>query len=91
MDLADNLAHARALDSPLQRAVLLGEILRAWPQLHAQVRAERQEAVQQMRGAGMSWGQIGEALGVHRSRAKQIAEGDTGSHRRADDAGAAPD
>lgn len=35
----------------------------------------RQADVKVMRAAGMTWGQIGAVLGVHRSRAKQIESG----------------
>jgi hypothetical protein len=35
----------------------------------------RQADVRVMRAAGMTWGQIGAVLGVHRSRARQIESG----------------
>jgi hypothetical protein len=74
------IAAARALTEPTERARALGEILgpRGLPKITSELRAERQAAVLELRGKGMSWSEIGEAIGQHRNRAQQIGEGRSG-------------
>lgn len=48
-----------------------------WPELHRQVREVRQQAVIVMRQQGMTFTEIGAALGITRERASQIEKGQT--------------
>ncbi|MFF8656795.1 hypothetical protein [Streptomyces huasconensis] len=57
------------------------QVLDTWPDHHARLRELRQERVQRMKDSGMTWAQIGDALGVHYTRAQQIAKGMRGSKR----------
>lgn len=67
---------------PAKRAKHLGAALDAVPQLQAWLRGERQQAVQEMRAAGMSHGDVAKELGISRARAQQIAEGRTTGKRK---------
>ncbi|MGW1998515.1 helix-turn-helix domain-containing protein [Embleya sp. NPDC001921] len=58
-----------------ERAKALGELLLEIPSFHSKVREMRQQAVLVLRQQGLSWQDIGDLLGVGRSRAKRIAEG----------------
>jgi hypothetical protein len=57
------------------------QVLDIWPDHHARLRELRQQRVQRMKDSGMTWQQIGDALGVHYTRAQQIAKGMRGSKR----------
>jgi hypothetical protein len=57
------------------------QVLDTWPDHHARLRELRQARVQRMRDSGMTWQQIGDVLGVHSTRAQQIAKGLRGSKR----------
>lgn len=68
----------KKIRDPADRARRIGAALAKLPPLAAELRALRQAAVLELRDAGWSFTQIGEALGVHRNRAQQIAEGRPG-------------
>jgi DNA-directed RNA polymerase sigma subunit (sigma70/sigma32) len=57
------------------------QVLDTWPDHHARLRELRQSRVQRMKDSGMTWQQIGDALGIHQSRAQQIAKGLRGTKR----------
>lgn len=78
--LAD-IEHVRNIADPAERARELGKIFEQLPAITAELRTMRQAAVRELRDAGWSYTQIGEALGVHRNRAQQIAEGRVGGNR----------
>lgn len=81
-DLVAQADAAAQTSDPAERAQLLTALLRELPQVAAHIRELRQRAVQELRAAGWSHQQIGDAIGVHRNRAQQIAEGRTGGTRR---------
>lgn len=64
------------------RAVAATAILDQWPEAHAKLRQVRQQAVINLRGQGRTWKQIGDLLGIHFTRARQIAQGQRGVKNR---------
>ncbi|NEB92422.1 hypothetical protein [Streptomyces bauhiniae] len=70
-EIEDDAACARAIT----------DVLKDWPQSHARLRELRQERVLRLRGEGKTWQEIGDALGVHFTRAQQIAKGFRGAKR----------
>ncbi|WP_129667453.1 helix-turn-helix domain-containing protein [Phytoactinopolyspora endophytica] len=74
--------HHTAIADPVERAVEIGKKLNGLPNVAKDLRELRQETVLELRTAGWSYGQIGEALGLHRHRVQQIAEGRTGKSKR---------
>lgn len=67
-----------SIDDPAERAREIGRRLNAIPAWNARLRQMRQDAIQQMRGQGMSWAEIGREIGMHRNRVQQIGEGRSG-------------
>jgi DNA-directed RNA polymerase specialized sigma24 family protein len=65
----------KAVDDPLERAVEIGKLVTSLAQLQEELLRLRREAVLQLRERGYSYGEIGRALGLHRNRIQQIAEG----------------
>ncbi|MEV2249383.1 hypothetical protein AB0I94_02300 [Streptomyces sp. NPDC050147] len=57
------------------------QVLDTWPDHHARLRELRQQRVQRLREAGKTWQEIGDLLGVHFTRAQQIAKGMRGTKR----------
>jgi DNA-directed RNA polymerase specialized sigma24 family protein len=72
--LAD-IERIERIEDPAERAVEVGRVLNALRASAAELRAMRQAAVLELRAKGWSHAQIAEALGIHRNRAQQIAEG----------------
>lgn len=72
--LAD-IDRIKAITDPADRAREVGQVLNALPTIYAELRAMRQAAVLELRAQGLSFGQIGELLSLHRNRVQQIAEG----------------
>lgn len=72
--LAD-LDRIQAITDPGERAVEIGKVLNALPDITKELREMRQVAVREMRDLKMTYAQIGERLGLHRNRVQQIAEG----------------
>ena len=73
-------------DAACARAVT--EVLDAWPDQHARLRTLRQARVLALRAQGKTWKEIGDIMGVHFTRARQIATGQRGSKREAPPAAA---
>jgi DNA-directed RNA polymerase sigma subunit (sigma70/sigma32) len=65
----------KALPAPEDRARAASAVLLVLKEANATLAKLRQADVKAMRAAGMTWGQIGAVLGVHRSRARQIETG----------------
>lgn len=57
-------------------------LLEGWPDQHARLRQLRQERVLALRETGMTWKEIGDLMGVHFTRARQIAQGQRGDKHR---------
>jgi DNA-directed RNA polymerase specialized sigma24 family protein len=68
----------KQIADPAERARRIGVILGKLPDAMSELRAMRQAAVLELRAQGWSHAQIGEALGIHRNRAAQIADGKPG-------------
>lgn len=67
-------------DATCARAVT--ELLNQWPQQHAELRELRQRRVVALKAEGRTWQEIGDLLGVHFTRARQIAQGQRGDKNR---------
>jgi len=67
---------------PTDRARALTAALDRMRDIQARLRQARQDAVLQMRTGGMSHADVAAALGVTRSRAQQIALGQTHTRRK---------
>lgn len=80
--LAD-IDRIKTIGDPAERAVAIGKVLVALPEVTTELRQMRQAAVLEMRAKGMSFGQIGETLGIHRNRVQQIADGKASGSRAA--------
>lgn len=65
------------ITDPAEQAREIGRRLAEIPKYQERLRIMRQAAVLKLRGAGMSYGQIGKEIGLHRNRVQQIAEGRT--------------
>jgi len=76
-----DLARARALTDPAERAKALTDVLRQLDDLAAEVRADRRAAVLELRAAGQSHQDVANLLKVSRGRAQQIAEGRSNGRR----------
>jgi hypothetical protein len=57
------------------------QVLDDWPDHASRLRQLRQDRVQRLRDSGKTWQEIGDLLGVHFTRAQQIAQGKRGSKR----------
>lgn len=78
------------ITDPLERALEIGRRLNQIPEFQAKLSDMRRAAVLEMKAQGMSYKEIGEALGMHRNRAQQIAEGRTAGGRAGLRSSAAP-
>ncbi|NEE01165.1 helix-turn-helix domain-containing protein [Phytoactinopolyspora halotolerans] len=65
----------KSIADPVQRALEVARMEDELAEVHAELRSVRRAAVLELRQAGWSHRQIGEALGIHPNRAQQIAEG----------------
>ncbi|MFJ2209354.1 sigma factor-like helix-turn-helix DNA-binding protein [Streptomyces microflavus] len=75
----------RALDEipdRVARAKALGDVLAEWPDHHSALREKRQEIVKEMRAEQMTYREIGEVLGIHFTRVRQIEGGQRGAKNR---------
>jgi DNA-binding NarL/FixJ family response regulator len=66
-----------AVDDTMDRAKALTELLDDWPDHHSRVRAMRQQAVQALVAAGMTYRQIASELDISPARVGQIVAGVT--------------
>jgi hypothetical protein len=73
-----------------ERARALGEFLGKIPEVHSQARQMRQQAVLLLRQQGLSWQEIGDIIGVHRQRARQIALGESWREKKTADGADVP-
>lgn len=62
-------------------AKAITDVLKNWPDSHAQLREIRQQRVLNLRAEGKTWQEIGDIMGVHFTRAQQIAKGLRGTKR----------
>lgn len=62
-------------------AKAITDVLKDWPDSHARLREIRQQRVLNLRGEGKTWQEIGDIMGVHFTRAQQIAKGLRGTKR----------
>jgi DNA-binding NarL/FixJ family response regulator len=76
------LAALEQIEDRLERADALGKMLAEWPDHHAKLREARQEIVLEMHSEGQTYREIGEQLGMHYTRAQQIAKGQRGEKNR---------
>ena len=82
-DPTAEVAAALTQSTRAEQAKALGEVLARIPQFSAHVRRLRQNVVDQMHtDEGLSWAEIGEAIGQHRTRAAQIARGIPGGSKK---------
>lgn len=79
VDLVENpvadINRIKKIRDPAERARRIGVALAKLTPVATELRLMRQAAVLELRDAGWSYGRIGEALGLHRNRVQQIAEG----------------
>lgn len=66
----------------VERAKALAVLLAEWPGHHAFLREERQRIVKEMRAEKMTYRQIGDVLGMHFTRVRQIEAGQRGAKNR---------
>jgi hypothetical protein len=71
-------------DDPEERFKKLSALLDGWPDLHSGVRLLRQRVGEQLHanGEGMTYGAIGDLIGVTESRARHIVKGITNPSRQ---------
>ena len=80
-DAIDGVAQ---IDDPQERAKVIGEALDILKEANAALSKLRRQDIQALRAAGLSYRQIGPAIGVHYTRVKQIESGQpTGATARA--------
>lgn len=77
----DATAALEQIRDDADRAKAVTALLDEWPDQHARLREVRQQAVLKMKASGQTWQQIGDALGIHATRAQQIAVGKRGEKR----------
>ncbi|MEC3994021.1 hypothetical protein VSR01_10870 [Actinacidiphila sp. DG2A-62] len=86
----DAIKALEEIDDDAACAKAITDVLKDWPDSHAKLREIRQQRVLRMREQKMTWQEIGDALGIHFTRAQQIAKGLRGSKRPAKKAASAP-
>ena len=79
--ILDAIAALEEIPDDEARAKAATAVLDQWPAQHARLREMRQRAVLNLRARGRTWQQIGDLLGVHPTRAQQIATGKRGTKR----------
>lgn len=71
----DDLPRIRAIEDPAERAREIGVVLNRMPDVMAELRQLRQDAVKELRAQGLSHQAIADRIGVSRNRAANIAAG----------------
>lgn len=77
----DAIKALEQIDDDAACAKAITDVLQDWPNSHARLREIRQARVQRLREQGKTWQEIGDALGIHFTRAQQISKGLRGSKR----------
>jgi DNA-directed RNA polymerase sigma subunit (sigma70/sigma32) len=77
----DAIKALEEIDDDAACAKAITDVLQNWPESHARLREIRQQRVLRMRNQGKTWQEIGDALGIHFTRAQQISKGLRGSKR----------
>ncbi|MCX4458517.1 hypothetical protein OOK58_42145 [Streptomyces sp. NBC_01728] len=74
----------KGTEEPAERFKRLSELLDGWPDLHSGVRLLRQQVGEQLydNGNGLTYGAIGDLIGVTESRARHIVKGITNPSRQ---------
>lgn len=72
----DAVAALHAIDDPIERAREAGELLQVIRETTPEVASVRQAAIQELRSKPLSYRAIGDLLGIHFTRVKQIETGD---------------
>lgn len=86
----DAVTALATIQDPTERARAAGELTEAIRDTGPEIARIRQEAIQQMRADGLSYRKIGELLGIHFTRVKQLETGEsTGKWKRAERTAAA--
>jgi hypothetical protein len=70
-----------AIEDDAECAEAISKALKYWGDNSAKLRETRQERVQRLREQGKTWQEIGDLMGVHFTRAQQIAKGLRGDKR----------
>jgi hypothetical protein len=82
-DPTAEVAAALAQPTRAEQAKALGEVLNRIPQFSTYVKELRRDVVRAMHTEDeLSWADIGDAIGQHRTRAAQIARGITGGSKK---------
>jgi DNA-directed RNA polymerase sigma subunit (sigma70/sigma32) len=77
--VVDTVSALETANDPAERAQRASKLLKEWPTQQARLRKIRQEAIKEMRQQRMTYRAIGEMLGIHYTRVKQIEMGETTS------------
>lgn len=80
--VVDTVTGLEAVEDPADRARRAAKLLEEWPQQHTRLREIRQQAVKDMRAAGVSYRKIASEIGVSLGRVQQIEAGETESRNR---------
>lgn len=75
--VTDAIDALREIADPKQRARDLSELLDQWPDQHAQIRAMRKAAFEELNKEGMTYRQIAAEFGISVARVGQIMTGVT--------------
>lgn len=78
----DAIAALKNIDDDAACIRATTDVLDEWPKQHAELRELRQERVLKLREQGKTWKEIGDLMGVHFTRARQIAAGQRGDKNR---------
>ncbi|WP_432091048.1 hypothetical protein [Streptomyces sp. NRRL F-5630] len=70
-----------AIEDDAACAEAITQVLEDWRQSSPRLREERQRRVLNLREQGKTWQEIGDIMGVHFTRAQQIAKGLRGNKR----------
>lgn len=77
----ESIEALQAIEDDAACAKAITDVLKDWPTSHARLREIRQQRVLNLRSEGRTWKEIGDLLGIHFTRAQQIAGGLRGSKR----------
>jgi DNA-directed RNA polymerase sigma subunit (sigma70/sigma32) len=79
--LLEAIEALEAIEDDAACASAVTAVLAEWPAHHARLREIRQQRVLALKAQGKTWAEVGELLGVHATRAQQIAKGLRGTKR----------